>query len=80
MDRRKSLAKNFAVHGKKDDDKQDSDVFLSELISHRPQAKVEDAMNIMGNPMQAMEAAQANATSTAQNQMQAAQANATSAA
>ena len=53
MDRRKSLAKNFAVHGKKDDDKQDSDVFLSELISHRPEPKVEDAMNMMGNPMQA---------------------------
>ena len=53
MDRRKSLAKGFAVHEKKDDAKQDSDVFLSELISHRlPEPKVQDAMNMMGNPLQ----------------------------
>lgn len=53
MDRRKSLAKNFAVHGKKDEKKQDSDVFLSELVSHRAEPKVEDAMNVLSNPMQA---------------------------
>ena len=68
MDRRKSLAKNFAVHGKKDDDKQDSDVFLSELISHRPETKVEDALN--SAPAQALNAAQAAVTSAAKDQMQ----------
>lgn len=50
MDRRKSLAKNFAVHGKKDGTVvQDSEVFLSELISHRPGEKAEDALTQMQN-------------------------------
>ena len=70
MDRRKSLAKSFAVHGKKDDEKQDSDVFLSELISHRPQPKVEDAMNMAGTNMNMMGAPMQVAYSTGKDHMQ----------